>query len=524
MTKIRCAVYTRKSSESGLEQGFNSLDAQREAGEAYIKSQKHENWILNPKQYNDGGFSGGNMDRPALKQLLNDIRANKIDVVVVYKVDRLSRSLHDFAKLVAIFDENDVTFVSVTQSFNTKDSMGRLTLNMLLSFAQFEREVTGERIRDKIAASRKKGIWMGGNPPLGYDIIDRKLVVNYAEADTVRRIFNGYLECRSVIKLLDDLKAEGITGKTWTPQSGNIRHGKPFDRGKLYQLLHKKVYIGESEHRGQSYPGEHDAIIDPELFDRVREKLKSNSSKSDSNHHKSKALLKGFLFDPEGRAYSPSYTVKKVKSGSRYHRYYVSQQSIKGSVANHIVKRVSQKNIEEAVLKCLTDNLTDVNMGLLLNDWADKSYTEKRQALKAMLKSVTLYTDKIRIDMKEGSPFEMDVEFRKYGGKKVITDQRGNPILAQKTNKDPALIKALARAHKWDQMLEKGEAAHLTEIAKREEIGKSYIEQVYRLIFLSPEIKGIIIEGLQPPQFTLTSVLNSDIPLCWKEQKALYGL
>jgi DNA invertase Pin-like site-specific DNA recombinase len=210
MTKIRCAVYTRKSSESGLEQDFNSLDAQREAGEAYIKSQKHESWILNPKQYNDGGFSGGNMDRPALKQLLDDIRANKIDVVVVYKVDRLSRSLLDFAKLVAIFDENDVTFVSVTQSFNTKDSMGRLTLNMLLSFAQFEREVTGERIRDKIAASRKKGIWMGGNPPLGYDIIDRKLVINNAEAETVKRIFNGYLECQSVIKLLDDLKAEGI--------------------------------------------------------------------------------------------------------------------------------------------------------------------------------------------------------------------------------------------------------------------------------------------------------------------------
>ena len=365
---------------------------------------------------------------------------------------------------------------------------------------------------------------MGGNPPLGYDIIDRKLVVNQAEAETVRRIFKGYLECDSVIKLLDNLKEDGITGKTWTTQSGNIRQGKPFDRGKLYQLLHKKVYIGEAEHRGKSYPGEHDAIIDPGLFERVQTKLKSNSSKTDSDHHKSKALLKGFLFDPEGRAYSPSYTVKKVKSGSRYHRYYVSQQSIKGSASDYIVKRVSQQNIEDAVFKCLTDNLTEADQKILLSEWGDKAYAEQRKALKTILKFVTLYTDKIRINLKDGSQYEMDVQFRKYGGKKVITDQRGNPISAQKTNKDPALIKALARAHKWDQMLEKGEAPHLTEIAKRENIGKSYVEQVYRLIFLSPEIKGIIIEGLQSPQLTLTLVLNSDIPLCWKEQKALYGV
>lgn len=523
MTKIRCAVYTRKSSESGLEQDFNSLDAQREAGEAYIKSQKHENWILNAKQYNDGGFSGGNMDRPALKQLLDDIRANKIDVVVVYKVDRLSRSLHDFAKLVAIFDENDVTFVSVTQSFNTKDSMGRLTLNMLLSFAQFEREVTGERIRDKIAASRKKGIWMGGNPPLGYDIIDGKLVVNYAEAETVRRIFNGYLECRSVIKLLDDLKEEGITGKTWTTQSGNIRQGKPFDRGKLYQLLHKKVYIGEAEHRGKSYPGEHDAIIDPALFEKVQTKLKSNSSKTDSNHHKSKALLKGFLFDPEGRAYSPSYTVKKTKNGQRYHRYYVSQQSIKGSAADHIVKRVSQKNIEDAVLQCLNENITDADLKLLLNNWTDKSYAEQRQALKTILKSVTLYTDKIRIHLNDGAQYEMDVQFRKYGGKKVITDQSGNLIAAQKTNKDPALIKALANAHRWDQMIEKGEVESLAEISRREKLGQTYVERYYRLIFLSPKIKAAILEGRQPEHFYLKRVTTSEIPMCWKEQQALYG-
>ena len=259
------------------------------------------------------------------------------------------------------------------------------------------------------------------------------------------------------------------------------------------------------------------------LFDKVQTRLKFNSSKTDSNHHKSKALLKGFLFDPEGRAYSPSYTVKKVKSGNRYHRYYVSQQSIKGSAADHIVKRVSQKNIEDAVLQCLNENIADADLRLLLNNWADKSYTEKRQALKTILKSITLYTDKISIYLRDGVQYEMAVQFRKYGGKKVITDQRGNPILAQKTNKDPALIKALANAHKWDQMIEKGEVENLAEISRREKLGQTYVERYYRLIFLSPEIKGAILEGGQPDHFYLKRVTTSEIPLCWKEQQALYG-
>ena len=257
--KLRCAVYTRKSSEEGLEQEFNSLDAQREACEAYIASQKAEGWLLVPDRYDDGGISGGTLERPALKRLLADIEAGRVDVVVVYKIDRLSRSLMDFAKLVEVFDRNSVTFVSVTQSFNTTTSMGRLTLNILLSFAQFEREVIGERIRDKFAASRKKGMWMGGFVPLGYDVKDRKLVVNEAEAATVRMIFERFVKIGSATTLVRALRAEGIRGK----------QGKLIDKGYLYKLLNNRVYIGEAVHKGTAYPGEHEAIIDRALWDKV---------------------------------------------------------------------------------------------------------------------------------------------------------------------------------------------------------------------------------------------------------------
>jgi site-specific DNA recombinase len=251
---LRCAIYTRKSTQEGLEQEFNSLDAQREAGEAYIKSQKHENWILLPKQYDDGGFSGGSLERPALHSLIADIKKGLIDVVVVYKVDRLSRSLHDFAKLVEIFEKHNVSFVSVTQQFNTTSSMGRLTLNILLSFAQFEREVIGERVRDKIAASRQKGMWMGGTPPLGYDVKDKKLYINPKEAETVRFIFQQYLASTSTLDLVRRLKDKGIKTKSWTSaKSGTIREGRPFNKGMLYQFLHCRTYIGEAVHKGKSW-------------------------------------------------------------------------------------------------------------------------------------------------------------------------------------------------------------------------------------------------------------------------------
>src|SRR2546421_6312337 len=259
LRKLRCAVYTRKSSEEGLDQEFNSLDAQRDACESYIASEKAEGWVLVHDRYDDGGISGAPLERPALKHLLADIEGGRVDIVVVYKIDRLSRALMDFAKLVEVFDRNKVTFVSVTQSFNTTTSMGRLTLNILLSFAQFEREVIGERIRDKFAASRKRGLWMGGFVPLGYDVKDRKLIVNEREAATVRKIFERFTKVGSVTNLVRELREEGVRGK----------RGRLIDKGYVYQLFRNRVYIGEAVHKGTSYPGEHKAIISKPLWDKI---------------------------------------------------------------------------------------------------------------------------------------------------------------------------------------------------------------------------------------------------------------
>ena len=299
--RMRCAIYTRKSSEEGLDMEFNSLDAQREACEAYIASQRAEGWVTVRDQYDDGGFSGGTLERPALQRLLADIAAGLIDVIVVYKIDRLSRALMDFSKLVEIFDRHNVTFVSVTQSFNTTTSMGRLTLNILLSFAQFEREVIGERIRDKFAASRKKGMWMGGFVPLGYDVKDRKLVVNEGEAATVRMIFERFTKIGSATALVRALRTEGIAGK----------RGKLVDKGYLYKLLNNRVYVGEAVHKGTAYPGEHEAIVDRALWDKVHSILQESPRQRAANtRNQTPALLRGLIFGPTGTAMTPTTTKK----------------------------------------------------------------------------------------------------------------------------------------------------------------------------------------------------------------------
>jgi site-specific DNA recombinase len=335
--KLRCAVYTRKSSEEGLEQEFNSLHAQREACEAYIASQRSEGWALIREPYDDGGVSGGTLERPGLKLLLADIEEGLIDVVVVYKIDRLSRSLMDFSKLVEVFDRNNVTFVSVTQSFNTTTSMGRLTLNILLSFAQFEREVTGERIRDKIAASRKKGMWMGGTVPLGYDVKDHKLVANKAEAKTVKMIFERFAEIGSCTELGRELRAGSITTK----------QGLPVTKKYIYRLLGNRVYIGEAVHKGQSYPGQHKGIIPRKLWDRVHAILRTSPrSRASNTRAQTPALLKGLLYGPDGAAFSPSHTRKK----DRLYRYYVSQTVLKHGAGTCPVGRVPAGEIEAAVV------------------------------------------------------------------------------------------------------------------------------------------------------------------------------
>src|SRR5499433_971333 len=322
---VRCAIYTRKSSEEGLEQEFNSLQAQREACEAFITSQRHEGWACLPKAYNDGGFSGAKIDRPALQQLLADITAGRVDIVVVYKIDRLTRSLTDFAKIVEIFDARGASFVSVTQQFNTTTSMGRLTLNILLSFAQFEREVIGERIRDKIAASKKKGMWMGGVPPIGYRAQDGKLVVIESEAGIVRDIFRRYAALGSVRLLKEELEARGIKSKSWTTASGRRVGGKPFSRGALYLMLQNHLYRGEITHKGQSHPGEHPPIIDQPLWDVVQAQLAANTAESNTGTRtRQPSLLAGILFDGDGNRMTPTHATKK---GRRY-RYYVSRPLI----------------------------------------------------------------------------------------------------------------------------------------------------------------------------------------------------
>jgi DNA invertase Pin-like site-specific DNA recombinase len=335
--KLRCAVYTRKSTEEGLDQEFNSLDAQREACEAYVASQRQEGWLLVPDRYDDGGYSGGTLERPALRRLIVDIESRRVDIVMVYKIDRLSRSLMDFARLVEILDRNAVTFVSVTQSFNTTTSMGRLTLNMLLSFAQFEREVIGERIRDKFAASRRKGMWMGGWAPLGYDIRDRKLIINEAEASTVRMIFEGFARLGSGTALVKELATRNIVNK----------YGKPIDKGYLYKLINNRVYLGEAVHKGTAYPGEHKAIVERRLWDRVHAVLKESPRKrAASTRAQTPALLKGLIFGPTGAAMTPTHARRR----GRLYRYYVSTTVLKQGPEACPIRRIPAGEIERAVV------------------------------------------------------------------------------------------------------------------------------------------------------------------------------
>jgi DNA invertase Pin-like site-specific DNA recombinase len=374
--RLRCALYTRKSTEEGLDMEFNSLDAQREACEAYVASQRAEGWTLVPDHYDDGGFSGGTLERPALKRLLADIEARRVDIVVVYKIDRLSRSLMDFARLVEVLERNNVTFVSVTQSFNTTTSMGRLTLNILLSFAQFEREVIGERIRDKFAASRKRGIWMGGTVPLGYVVKDRKLIIDDREAATVRMIFERFAACGSPITIVRELAASNVVSKT----------GKPIDRGAVYKILHNRVYIGEAVHKGTAYPGEHAAIIDRPLWERVQAILAEGSaSKARRRPGQAPALLKGLIFDPTGRAMCPTHTRKRGK----LYRYYISQAVLKHGRQASPVQRLPAAELEGAVINQLRTMLRTPEVVVATwragrKDMEDLSEAEVRLALEKL--------------------------------------------------------------------------------------------------------------------------------------------
>src|SRR5438105_11757822 len=418
--RIRCAIYTRKSSEEGLEQEFNSLQAQREACEAFINSQRHEGWVCLPKAYDDGGFSGATMDRPALRQLLADIAAGRVDTVVVYKIDRLTRSLADFAKIVEILDTRAASFVSVTQQFNTTTSMGRLTLNVLLSFAQFEREVIGERIRDKIAASKRKGMWMGGVPPLGYRAQGGKLIIVDSEAEIVRFIFRRYAELGSVRLLKDELEARSIQSKLRTSTSGRISGGKPFARGALYLMLQNRLYRGEIVHKEQSHPGEHPPIIDQPLWDAVQAQVACNAAqRNEGGKTRQPSLLAGMLFDRDGNRMTPSHAVKK---GTRY-RYYVSGSLItKDRTKNSVGLRIPAAEIEQlvssrvhrwlldpgSIYKSTSARLADASMQQRLvaraadlsKHWPELAAARKRVVLAALIERIEVRVDQIDIRLR----------------------------------------------------------------------------------------------------------------------------
>ena len=412
--RLRCAIYTRKSSEEGLDMEFNSLDAQREACESYVASQRAEGWAAIREPYDDGGVSGGTLDRPALKRLLADVEAGLIDVIVVYKIDRLSRSLMDFARLVEIFERNQVTFVSVTQSFNTTTSMGRLTLNILLSFAQFEREVIGERIRDKVAASRKRGMWMGGYVPLGYDVHDRKLVVNENEAATVRMIFQRFALIGSATMLAKALAAEGVLNK----------RGKLVDKGFLYKLINNRVYLGEAVHKGTAYPGEHAAIIDQALWDNVHAILQESPRlRAKNTRAQTPALLKGIIFTETGTAMTPTAT----KKGSRLYRYYASMDLIRNrpigesagplrlpagmvedAVIGEIRRMIRAPEIAAKVLKMLREESPTVDekatikaLGEFDQIWAALYPAEQTRIIQLLVDRVTVGTSGIAVDLRQ---------------------------------------------------------------------------------------------------------------------------
>lgn len=376
--KLRCAIYTRKSTEEGLEQDFNSLDAQREACEAYIKSQQHEGWILIEKQYNDGGFSGGNLERPALKDLFKDIENNKIDIVVVYKVDRLTRSLLDFAKIVELFDSHEASFVSVTQNFNTTTSMGRLTLNILLSFAQFEREVTGERIRDKIAASKKKGMWMGGRVAIGYKRKNKKLIIDKINAPKVKEIFRKYLEIKSVPQLKEYLAKNNIKSNT----------GRNFEKGQLYHILENKVYIGKTVHKGNIYDGEHSAIINEKVFNSVQKLLLENSTECQIQKS-SNSLLVGKIYDDKGNKMSPSHS----KTRNKKYRYYVSQAITKFNKEKAVtVSKLPAEEIEKFVIEEIKTYFSDIEK---IQHYISDLEIEKQNKILANIKNKSIFYDNL---------------------------------------------------------------------------------------------------------------------------------
>ncbi|MBR1211101.1 recombinase family protein [Bradyrhizobium sp. JYMT SZCCT0180] len=486
---IRCAIYTRKSTEHGLEQEFNSLDAQREACEAYIKSQAFLGWKVLPQQYNDPAYSGGNLDRPALKRLLADIEVGKVDVVVVYKIDRLTRSLVDFAKLVEAFDAKSVSFVAITQQFNTTTSMGRLTLNILLSFAQFERELAAERVRDKVAASRRKGKWTGGTVPLGYGTRDKKLVINKTEAETVRTIYGLYLELGSFSKLVAELDRRKIVTKRRNVKVAKYRGGIPFTYGPLAYFLKNRIYIGETHYAGKWFKGEHEPILDRSTFDRVQELLKSNTVRRRVTFSESGALLQGKLFDDKGNRMGPSFS---SKNDVRY-RFYVSTAMRGRRHKAGTVTRISAPEVENLVKAAAEER------GIAID-----------QIVKVMVSAACIRVDAGNIKRKHRT---IDIPWSpKPKGVATITRAPGQT--------DEKLVKSVARAHAWLADLAAGRYACVEDLAAAANINPKVVRQGLRLAFLPPELTMSVLNG--EATMALKDIPKT-LPLPWAVQREMIG-
>jgi DNA invertase Pin-like site-specific DNA recombinase len=528
---VRCAIYTRVSTEHGLDQEFNSLDAQYEAASAYIKSQAHAGWTQTRSRYDDGGYSGGSTDRPDLQKLLDDIRARKIDVIVVYKVDRLTRSLADFAKLVELFDAHAVSFVSVTQQFNTTTSMGRLTLNVLLSFAQFEREVTSERIRDKISASKRKGLWVGGNLPLGYAMKDGKITIVEEEADLVRSIFRRYLELGSVNELLRDLRERNIRTKTRRLSTGGTRGGIPFGRGTLYYVLSNHFYIGEVKYKNEILPGEQPPIMDRALFEAVRHKSLAQWSHRTVVRNKSDHLLTGLLFDDAGHRMIPTHA---TKAGIRY-RYYASTPVLHGearTASAGSVSRVPAADIEDTIVKSLEEYLAEKR------DTSTSGAVQigNREALAQLVAGIVVYKDRLVVRFKSddaedasdsaGDP-SLTIAWNKPPSKRprrILLSQNAsqNDVRPEQFQRRARLVSAIARGRRWLDDVVSGRVTNVNELCVREKCSVRQINMSISLAFLAPNLIKAAVEGRLPRGIGVERL--RDPPTEWSRQFEALGL
>lgn len=545
-SRIRCAVYTRKSSDEGLDQAFNSLDAQYEACVAYIASQKHEGWVLTKTRYDDGGVSGGTLERPALQALLAEIDAGRIAMVVVYKIDRLTRSLADFAKLVERFDAAGCSFVSVTQAFNTASSMGRLTLNVLLSFAQFEREVTAERIRDKIAASKKKGFWMGGNTPLGFDPHPdpekRTLVVNDREAKTVRTLFDLYDRHRSLGAVRQEAERLGLRSKVRRKPSGELFGGTVFGNGQIQYLLRNPVYVGRIRHKDQTWPGLHPPIIEEDLWQRVQSALNETPG-SRNRGSRCRALLTGKLRDETGDRLTPTHT---TRSGRRY-RYYISNRLVSAG-PDQLGWRLPAVSLERVIARAIADHLQKRAATHSISRTADLRRSDKtaravdglsRTSRERVDRIIPLLTSgqiapnlarltldpdalahRLGLDAQDIAAdvlsFEVPFTCRRRGVEMKIV---AAPVALRP---DPTLVRTLRDAHDWAQALQAG--CGISDIAQAAGHSESFIRTRTQLAFLSPRLQDAILAGTQPAELTLKRMMRQPVPLIWADQEYLYGL